>query len=348
MPLIERVKRASVLLMASLAVVLVAQTPARQKYVITTGTAANTISSGKIWLYSYSWYGLQKIEVAAIKGGFALVPADTERLKRELDPHPNTVGYVLAVQVGEHLWYRTPDIPTDVIWNKFLPSLNSLGQTTVQPTGDTRLILPAPRKRHITLQYPDGRPAADAKITISVYLWDQNHCGFHDGLPLGTLRTDRTGTIEVLAPRVPLYLDGVQYYEEVGTGPAGVAYSSNVGLKTGPEVDLVLKKRWNLTEDDDLTEGAELRVVAANGQPRKDVNVYLNWATNTCGGGDRIGQTDDKGMLQFQIDPTVTGLELMIGGPYSADAPERKDKSYRLSEGELRQLFTRHRLTIRW
>src|SRR5256885_396430 len=130
MRLISGMKRASVLLMANLAVALTAQTPARQNYVISTGTAANTISSGTIWLYSYSWYGVQKIELAAIKGGFAWVPTDTERLKRELDPHPNTDGYVLAVQVGEHLWYRTPDISPDVIWNKFLPWLNSLGQTT--------------------------------------------------------------------------------------------------------------------------------------------------------------------------------------------------------------------------
>ena len=188
---------------------------------------------------------------------------------------------MLAVQVAEHLWYRTPDISPDVIWNKFLPSLNSLGQVTLQPTGDTRLILPAPRKRHITLLYPDARPAIDANITISIYLWNTNHCGFHEGLPLGTFRTDRTGTIEVLAPRASLYLDGVRYYEEVGTGPAGVAYSDNFGLKTG-------------------------------------------------------------------LDPSVTGLELMIHGLYSVDAPEARGKSYALGEGELHQLFTKHQLTIRW
>lgn len=46
-------KRASALLMAGLAIVLVAQRPARQNYVISAGTAANTISSGTMWLYSY-------------------------------------------------------------------------------------------------------------------------------------------------------------------------------------------------------------------------------------------------------------------------------------------------------
>ena len=147
---------------------------------------------------------------------------------------------------------------------------------------------------------------------------------------------------------MPLYLGGVYYYEAAGTGPAGVAYSSNAGLKTGVEDNLVLKKKWNLRDDDSLAEDAELRVVAANGQPRRDVNVNLYWATNTCGGAARVGQTDDKGVVQLHIDPTVIGLELMIGGPYSADAPEARGKSYQWGEGELRQLFTRHQLTIRW
>ena len=48
------------------------------------------------------------------------------------------------------------------------------------------------------------------------------------GLSLGTLRTDKTGAIEVLAPPVALYLD-ITYYETGGSGPAGVAYSHNKG-----------------------------------------------------------------------------------------------------------------------
>jgi hypothetical protein len=64
-------------------------------------------ASGTIWLYSYSRYGLQRIELVTIQNGPALAPLDTGRLKREPDPHPNTDGYVIVLQIGEHLRYRT-------------------------------------------------------------------------------------------------------------------------------------------------------------------------------------------------------------------------------------------------
>lgn len=37
------------------------QSPPHQRYIISIGTASEKVSSGKIWLYSYSWYGLLKI-----------------------------------------------------------------------------------------------------------------------------------------------------------------------------------------------------------------------------------------------------------------------------------------------
>jgi len=167
------------------------------------------------------------------------------------------------------------------------------------------------------------------------------------GLPLGTLRTDKTGTIEVLAPLVALYLD-ISYYENAGSGPAGVAYSHNSGLVLGPEERLVLRERWELTEDDYLLEEFALRVLTATGRPRSGVNIYGNWNTNTCGGGDKIGQTDSKGLARIDLDPSFTRLRLLIGGPYSEGDPESKDKSRDLTDGELRELFSKHKLTIRW
>jgi hypothetical protein len=147
---------------------------------------------------------------------------------------------------------------------------------------------------------------------------------------------------------VPLYLDGIYYYEEAAAGPAGVAYSGNVGLKIGAEENLVLKKKWVLTDGDSLSEGVEVRVVTTTGRPLKNVNVYGNWRTNTCGGGERMSQTDAKGVAQITLDPTFTGLELMIGGPYSADEPNLKDKTRDLTSGELHELFLKHKVTIQW
>src|SRR5436305_9280542 len=44
-----------------------AQSPQQQKYVISVGTPSNKLVSGTLWLYSYSWYGLQQYKLAAIK-----------------------------------------------------------------------------------------------------------------------------------------------------------------------------------------------------------------------------------------------------------------------------------------
>jgi hypothetical protein len=324
------------------------QSAPQQKYVVSIGIPSEKVPSGTIWLYSYSWYGLQKIQLAGIENGVALMPLDTAKLRRELDPHPNTDGYVVALQAGEHLWYRTADLGPSVFWTDVFSAINSLGRATASSIGETQLILPAPAARHITLLYPDGRSAVNANITLSIYLWNGNHCGVHEGLPLGNFRTDKTGTIEVLAPLVPLYLDGVSYYEEVGTGPAGIAYSSNIGLKTGPKENLVLKEKWEFTDDDYLSEDAELRVLTADGRPRKDVDVYGMWRTNTCGGGDRIGRTNSEGVAQIQVDPSFSELGLIIGGPYSAGDPKAEANSRDLTNDELRELFSKHKLTIRW
>jgi hypothetical protein len=324
-----------------------AQEAAGRQYIVSAGISSERVSSGAIWLYSYSWYGLQKIQLAQIRAGIGHVRLDIERLKRELNPHPNTDAYIVVAQVGEHLWYRTPNIPPEALWSDLAGAVNSLGKATAL-SGETQLILPALTKRRITLLYEDGHPAANANIPISIYLWDQNHCGFHEGLPLGTFRTDKVGTVEVLAPLVPLYLDGVSYFEEAGTGPAGVAYSQNFGLKTGPEENLVLKEHWQFTDDDYLGEDYELQVLTSEGKPRADVDVYLNWRTNTCGGHDRIAQTDANGIVQLRLDPSVTGLELMIGGPYGPEDPAANANTRVLTGDELREIFSKQKLAIRW
>jgi hypothetical protein len=331
-----------------LAPAALAQTTPQQRYVISINPNAEKVKSGAIWLYSFSYYGLEKLQLATIENGVALLPLDTEKLKRELNPHPNTNGYVVALQNGEHLWYRTPNIPPDVFWGDLPGAVKSLGQATPLSAGETRLILPSPTKRHITLLYLDGRPAANANVTVSIYLWDSNPCAAHVGLALGHFRTDKLGTIEVLAPLVALYLDDILYYETVGAGPAGVAYSNNTGLKTGAEENLVLKEGWQFTGDDSPLQEYELQVLTATGQPRSGINVYGQWRSNTCGGRDTIGQTDSKGAARIDLDPSFTSVGLMIGGPNSAGNSASKDIWRDLTNDELRELFSTHKLTIRW
>jgi hypothetical protein len=89
-----------------------------EKYVISIGTPSERVASGTVWLYSYSWYGLQKIQLGTIKNGIAQLLLDAGKLKNELDPHPNTDGYVVAIQIGNYQWYRSPDIAPDRLWGQ--------------------------------------------------------------------------------------------------------------------------------------------------------------------------------------------------------------------------------------
>jgi len=319
------------------------QSPAQAKYLVSIGTPSEKIVSGIVWLYSYSWYGLDQYKLAAIRNGVALVPLDIDRLKREVDPHPNTDAYVVVIQAGEHLWFRTPDIPSDSFWADLPGAVRLLGSTTGLPTGETQLVLAAPARRHIILLYPDGRPKSNLDLSVSIYLWDRNHCGFHEGLPLGSFRTDASGAIEVLAPLVPLYFDGLEFYESHGIGPAGPAYSSNIGMKISDDEAVVSKVAWAVPEF-----VVQLQVLTPAGRPRPNVDVYGNWSTNTCGGHDRIAGTDARGLARLDLDATFTALTLIVGGPYGPGDPEGDKNTRELSDVELRELFSRHKLTIRW
>ena len=320
-----------------------AQTGPQGKYVISVGTPSEKLGSGTLWLYSYSWYGLQLYKLADIQNGLAVVPLDIDRLKREADPHPNTSAYVVVIQAGEHLWFRTPDIPPDRFWTDLPGAVHLLGSTQELPTGETQLVLPAPARRHVTLLYTDGRPKPNLDLTLSIYLYDENHCGFHEGLPLGNFRTDAKGTIEILAPLLPLHIDGLRYFVYGGTGPAGPAYSRNLGMKIPADQTVVIKVAWEVPQ---FT--VQLQLLTPAGQPRPDVNVYGNWSTNICGGADRLARTDARGIVELDLDATFTGLTLIIGGPYSAADPEGDKNTRELTDAELRELFSKHKLTVRW
>jgi hypothetical protein len=311
--------------------------PREQTYRLSVGASSNRLVSGTIWIYSYSWYGLQQHKLADIQNGAASVPLDVDRLKREVDPHPNTDGYVIVIRAGENLWFRTPDIPVGKFWTDFPATISLLGATTAAASGEIQLTLPAPRKRHITFLDPDGRPKTNLDVDVSVYVWNTNHCGFHEGLPLGSFRTDARGAIQVLAPLAPLYLDGLHYYEADGTGPAGPAYSDNDGMKISAAESVVVKEAWELPSFP-----AQLQVVAAAGTPRPGVEVFANWATNRCGGYETIAKTDNQGIARIDLDATFTALTLFFGDPN--DDRNRRE----LTDTELDELFSQRKLTIRW
>jgi hypothetical protein len=85
------------------------------------------------------------------------VPAFAQELKHDLDPHPTNIS-------------------PEVVWNDLPGLLNSLGRANALSSGETRLVLPSPARRRITMLYPDGRPAVGADVQVSVCLYDYNHC----------------------------------------------------------------------------------------------------------------------------------------------------------------------------
>jgi hypothetical protein len=346
---------ARMLLMTLLSVAAFAQGHPQPRYLISIGTEFSTVATGTVWLYSLSGYGVLRVKLAQIENGRALMPSDYDEAKRELNANQTAEAYVIAIQVGDHLWYRTPNISPGVVWTDLAVRLNSLGQCTALQTGETRLILPAPSERRISMLYPDGRPAVNAEVQVSVYFYDMGHCGGHEGLPLGTFRTDNKGTFTVLSPLVPLFIDDVTYFEDAGSGPAGKAYSYNTGLKLGPEATAVLKKRWELTQDDYLLDAFELRVLDAKGAPMRGVEISWEERRNLCGGGQHWGETDVHGIARIELIPEIIESLTLMQSNGQATVTEgefeelkSKGKVRDLTQRELRMLFSRHKLTIRW
>lgn len=106
---------------------------------------------------------------------------------------------------------------------------------------------------------------------------------------------------------------------------------------------MVVKEEWELQG---IT--VELQVLTLSRQPRRGVDIYANWNTNTCRGHDRIGETDANGTARLDLDATFTALGLMIGGPYSAGDPEGDRNTRDLTDAELHELFSKRKLTIHW
>jgi hypothetical protein len=71
------------------------------RYRFAIGDLSLSVWSGSVRLYSYPWYGLQSTKLADIQDGVAAIPRDMERIRRELNPHPNTEAYVI---LSGHLW----------------------------------------------------------------------------------------------------------------------------------------------------------------------------------------------------------------------------------------------------
>lgn len=327
---------ANVLALLPLATPSFAQTSIAKTLIVSVETPANTMASGTLWLYHFSWYGLERYKLSDIRAGVATVPLDVERLKREVNPHPNVDAFVVVVQAGEHLWFRTPNIEPDAFWADISGAVSLLGKTTQLPIGQTLVVLDPPVKRRIAIRYSDGWPKADLALSVSVYLWDRNHCAHHDGLPLGDFRTNVFGEIEVVSPLVPLYLDDFEYFTvEDPKNPKEL--TDNIGRKLPADQNIEIKTELELRRFP-----VELRVLTPDGRPRPNVGIDILWSTNRCGGLDNVNATDEDGYFRSNFDATIFGVTLDVPGP----GDERVLRE--LTSAEFDELVTKGRLTVRW
>jgi len=315
------------------------QSPTDSRYSFAIGDESHAAPAGHLWVYCYSWYGLEKLELSSFeRGGAALLPDATD-MRQRLNPHPNTDACLLILEFPENLWYRTPDVRPDAFWQDPAHVLEGLGRRVPRPSGETLLVLPAPLVRRVTLLHPNGRPVVGVTVPLSIYLYDKNHCAAHFGLPLGTFETDGTGSFEVTAIAIPLHLD-LNYYEKDGMGPAGQQFMIYVGLKTGPEEKLVIQRAWNIPNDDDFPErNFELRVRATDGSPRTGISVVESIRLNKCGDTSRFPvSTGSDGVARLMLSPPIV-LRIAL---------RASDAERVLSDDELRELFSREKLTVIW
>ncbi len=304
------------------------------RYRFAIGEGSAPLAAGSVWLYHYVWGGLGSFKLADIENGQARIRLSKQRLEAEIRRPAHPGSYVIVLSLPGGLWRRTADLNAASLFTGFAAALNALGQSHSVPSGETVLVLPSLAKRRLTLQFEDGRPAAGREVLVSIYVSAENHCGVHQGLDLGAFRTDASGTIEVTAPLVDLNLNA-PHYELEGGGPAGPAYWAASDLRIGSSPREVIRRAWELPRRD-----YALQVVKPDGSPAVGVSVSQTLRTRDCGarsGG--VGQTDAAGVARFQlIAPATDALQLIAAGLPSQD----------LSEAELRELFSKGRLTVRF
>src|ERR1035441_1991334 len=93
----------------------------------------------------------------------------------------------------------------------------------------------------------------------------------------------------------------------------------------------------------------------AKGAPMRGVEIGWEERRNLCGGGQHWGETDARGIARIELIPEIIqSFTLMQSNGQAAvsagefDALKSKGMVRDLTESELRTLFSRHKLTIRW
>lgn len=115
------------------------------RYRFSVESADRPIPFGTVWLYHYSWYGLGKFELARIVQGQARIQLSEARLRAEVRPHPNTDAFVVVLELPGPRWHRSPGLAPASLLSQLPASLNALGTSTVEPSGEVLVVCPRRR-----------------------------------------------------------------------------------------------------------------------------------------------------------------------------------------------------------
>jgi hypothetical protein len=315
-----------------------AYSPIDLRYRIVVGNHAAPAASGHVWLYAVRWFSLTRRELASIADGHAHIELTADSLAHgwsgeEYDREGEPATYIVAIELAGNQWHRTPNFNANVLWSDLPELLNALGVAT-QHAEETLLRLPLPAGRRIVLKHPDGRPVADMTVPVSLDFAELGRCEVHEGVAIGTFRTDATGAIAFRGPSLPLHLD----ITHLVTTETGRYCHAEHGIDVGPETNLTLQELWKLEAPE---RDFVLTVRTAGSAPVAGADVVHTLCVATsCGVANwgTLATTDDRGVAQLRLIPeTTAGLRLEKGGE------ERE-----LSEEELSRLFAAGRLSLTW
>ena len=318
------------------------------------GDLTHPVVSGEAWLIANRWGAYQAVLVGTVrKGRFE------QRASIQFPQYwDQAFDYKLLLAVSDLAAEPPKSFETDDAYGWFGPdylqhfptvylsaslakenegrdwttSFRELGHFT-----NGELILPRPARRTIRLLYPDGKPLARTRLSVSLFGSNENHCAVAVGIWLGDFVTSAEGEIDFVAPKGTIVI-GAQYFQKVEGGPTGTAFAPQGGLLIGSDATTTIKRLWTLPKHE---YSLRLRTPANRPIARAHLEGCLFQPPCLSGCGPlRAPESDASGVIRFRYDDLrELGTILVV----NAQGTKRN-----LTDSEMRELMTTYRLNLQW
>ncbi len=339
------------------------------------GDAKHPVVSGEAWLIANRWSAYPAVLVGTIREGkfeqrkniefpqyweqafdYKLLLAVSDRAVEAPSSFETDDAYSVNFAYGADPWpeylkqfrtvYLSAPLAAENRGEDWKTALKGLGHFT----GD-ELVLPRPSQRTIRFLYPDGKPLAGTRVSVSLFGSNYNHCGVTEGIILGEFFTNADGEINVIAPDSALAFDlprGPGDFKEVAGGPTGTAIVGGDDLIVGSEQNITVKRLWTLPEHDYV-----LKLRTAENQPIAHAHLEGCWidppgcVVPSCqplgypeGGPVRALESDGAGAIRFRHSDLRQLESITV---IDAHGDKRS-----LTKSEMRELLTTYHLNLVW